>query len=345
MALAEVCNAGATTGEVCCEGGTCYDDDGKSNTPEKCCPSGQKVCGSTCCDLGKVCSGTTCVDCVTNNDCTTGGKICCGNTCVDPSAKEHCGGCNPCNAKQTCSNVGGTYKCKLIPADIYFLADNTGSMGGAITAVKAGATQILNGLSINDLFTGGGRYRDRDDFLFQSTSNLAIGINGAQIAINRWSASGGGDEPESQLYALYQASRLQPSHSHNPICKNYLSTTPSVPPADITFDDVKAALQAKGIKIIALSVGNNRLDADNFKGTSPCTEVVVSNQASKLAAATGGIYKSGIDTTTIVKAIIDALKEATCPSSLNTGIAGFAAARATVTEPEVLTIGTEPAIN
>ena len=50
------------------------------------------------------------MDCVTNNDCT-GGKICCGNTCVDPSTKEHCGGCNPCNSKQTCSNVGGTYKC------------------------------------------------------------------------------------------------------------------------------------------------------------------------------------------------------------------------------------------
>ena len=54
-------------------------------------------------------------------------------------------------------------------------------------------------------------------------------------------------------------------------------------------------------QIIALSVGANRLDADNFKGTSPCTEVVVSNQASKLAAATGGIYKSGIDINTIVQ--------------------------------------------
>ena len=112
-------------------------------------------------------------------------------------------------------------RCKLIPADIYFLADNTGSMGSYINAVKNNAGQILTGLqtSINDLFTGGGRYRDRDDsFLFQSTSSLAIGTSGAQSAINVWAASGGGDEPESQLYALYQASRLRSSYCQWPLC-------------------------------------------------------------------------------------------------------------------------------
>ncbi len=99
-------------------------------------------------------------------------------------------------------------RCKLIPADIYFLADNTGSMGAVINAVKSGAGQILTSLtsSINDLYTGGGGYRDRrSGFMFQNSASVAGGTGGAQSAINAWSASSGGDEPEGQLYALYQA--------------------------------------------------------------------------------------------------------------------------------------------
>jgi len=99
-------------------------------------------------------------------------------------------------------------RCKLIPADIYFLADNTGSMGDVINAVKSGAGQILTSLtsSINDLYTGGGAYRDRfSGFMFGNTASVAGGTGGAQSAINAWSAANGGDEPEGQLYALYQA--------------------------------------------------------------------------------------------------------------------------------------------
>ncbi len=44
-----------------------------------------------------------------------------------------------------------------------------------------------------------------------------------------------------------------------------------------------------------------------------------------------------------LQAIIDSLKEATCPSTNKAAFAGIAAAR--VAPPEVLPIGTKPAIN
>lgn len=104
------------------------------------------------------------------------------------------------------------HRCQDIPADVYFLADNTGSMGDYIAAVRAGASQILGNLTANisNLYTGGGAYRDRGrtnplayNFIFRNTASLTNGTSGAQSAINAWSASGGGDEPEAQLYALY----------------------------------------------------------------------------------------------------------------------------------------------
>ena len=67
-------------------------------------------------------------------------------------------------------------------------------------------------------------------------------------------------------------------------------------------------------QIIALSVGANRLDADNFKGDSPCTEVVVSNQASKLATATGGVFKNGVVVNTIVQVGVAGMPAASTPA-------------------------------
>jgi len=103
--------------------------------------------------------------------------------------------------------------CSNIPADVYFLADNTGSMYYIISTVQSGATTILNDLAasseLGDLRVGVGAYRDRfDDFVFSHRVGLTADTAAAAAAINTWSAAGGYDEPEGQLYALYKASRL-----------------------------------------------------------------------------------------------------------------------------------------
>jgi hypothetical protein len=370
-----------------------------SSTAAGCCPKSQLVCSNTCCPAGKnACVSGVCKDCSSDSQCT-GGKICCGNACVSPSSDTTCGGCNACPPNKQCTNSGGTNQCvckqaspynaacdasggcnrgytcdlstctcilcNLVPADVYFLADNTGSMGDIINAVKNGAGQILSSLnsSVTDLRTGGGRYRDRrDSFVFQNTANLGVGTSGAQSAINAWAASGGFDEPEGQLYALWKLATgsygWRPSASkiivwfgdapgHNPICKNYAGTND--PPSSVSLDDVKNSLASAGIKVLALSVGANRLDlafGSSISTDNICAETYPQpNQATVLTTGTGGQLYSGVQVNTIVQVIIDSVQNATCPGTTSRFAAIAAAGFAALTTPEPLPIGDKPATN
>ncbi|PRW45345.1 PEP-CTERM domain [Chlorella sorokiniana] len=193
--------------EVCKD--KCCDHCNDPANPTGCCEPDRNWCKDKCCPTDQICKdGTTCVDCTADTDCK-----------------------------------GTNKKCNQIPADIYFLADNTGSMKDHIKAVADNAKLILDSLktSIDDLYTGGGRYRDRKDaFVFENTANLAAGTIGAQNAINAWAASGGGDEPEGQLYALWKLATpgaygwrssatkvilwFGDAPGHNPICIGYVSS-------------------------------------------------------------------------------------------------------------------------
>lgn len=102
-------------------------------------------------------------------------------------------------------------RCSNIPADVYFLADNTGSMGGILGAVRDGAKNILDELQassdLGDLRVGVGAYQDRGDpYVFSNIVSLTADTNAALAGIATWAPGGGGDEPEGQLYALYKAS-------------------------------------------------------------------------------------------------------------------------------------------
>ena len=98
--------------------------------------------------------------------------------------------------------------------DFYFLADNTGSMGGVISNVRSVATSLLNELDSRFASAqfGVGRY-------FGDPSEPGVGFNAAYdvlrtitndktavtTAMGSWIASGGGDGPEANMYALHQA--------------------------------------------------------------------------------------------------------------------------------------------
>ncbi len=159
-------------------------------------------------------------------------------------------------------------------ADVYFLADTTGSMSSAIDAVKGGINNINAALNAtgNDLQFGVGNYRDfpKDAYAFRNqqsiTSNSSIVIN----EVNNWDATGGFDWPEGQLFALDQLCSTSinwrpgskriivwfgDAPAHDPICASVSGL-----PYDITESSVIAKLKAMNIAVNAISVGSNGLD-------------------------------------------------------------------------------------
>ena len=78
--------------------------------------------------------------------------------------------------------------------DVYFLADTTGSMGGAIANVQANAGTILASIQTADptAMFGAGNYKDfpLDSYAFQNSASID-GDGPALAAIAGWSAGGG----------------------------------------------------------------------------------------------------------------------------------------------------------
>eukprot|EP01025_Chloroclados_australasicus_P025922 TRINITY_DN2576_c0_g1_i5.p2 TRINITY_DN2576_c0_g1~~TRINITY_DN2576_c0_g1_i5.p2 ORF type:complete len:400 (-),score=55.28 TRINITY_DN2576_c0_g1_i5:1080-2279(-) len=107
-----------------------------------------------------------------------------------------------------------------IPVDVYFLADNTGSMLQEISLVTEEAKSMFNYLAAQtsrNIRFGVGAYKDfNDDFVFRNLLNLtgtssSISSEDDPIiqAMSEWQAQGGGDKHEAQLYALLQIATTQ----------------------------------------------------------------------------------------------------------------------------------------
>jgi len=109
--------------------------------------------------------------------------------------------------KKIFTDVGGGL------VDFLFLADNTRSMGGVIGNVQSVANQLLTNLSttytgsqfavaryFGDPSESGETFNSSYDVLQKITPLTPLAVAG----INNWFASGGGDLPESNFYALQQ---------------------------------------------------------------------------------------------------------------------------------------------
>ena len=194
--------------------------------------------------------------------------------------------------------------------DILFLADNTGSMGGVINSVQSTSTALLT--SLNTIFTGArfsvGRY-------LGDPSEEGVGFNAAYdvitpltassasvtAGINSWFASGGGDGPEANFYALHQAvtngaSTCPGLGSQAGFCGGSGEAVGWRPGASkvilwfgdfsshqntVTMDNVKAVLA--GSKLVALnsSIAGFGIDEDFADGGQ------AGNQASSIITALG----------------------------------------------------------
>ncbi|HUL53509.1 MAG TPA: VPDSG-CTERM sorting domain-containing protein, partial [Opitutaceae bacterium] len=196
--------------------------------------------------------------------------------------------------------------------DVFFLADSTGSMGSVIGSVQSAASSILSSVSgLGNVAFGVGDYKDYnsgDPYVYHQGTNLTTTAATATTAIGAWSASGGGDYPEAGFYALQQVADTTTWRTGSTRLVVWFGDAPSQDPAGptgITQAQAIAALNAQGIAVLAINVGtSNDFYAPTGAGHTGLNDL---DQASAVASGTGGAFYDGINASTIVTAITNAI--------------------------------------
>lgn len=194
--------------------------------------------------------------------------------------------------------------------DVMFLADATGSMQPAIANVQANIVNAWKAFSVQtrwDVQIGIAFYRDSGDATpFQVVQQITSNTQAIQSAANGLVATGGGDRPEGQLYALTEAARRSVSgwrigstriiawfgdeYAHDPVTINGVTCT-----LPTTID----ALQERNVYVCAFSV----LPGNNLDGPA--------QQATKITTGTDGFpyLKTGVAQQGVVDTIFKFIAE------------------------------------
>jgi hypothetical protein len=190
--------------------------------------------------------------------------------------------------------------------DLFFLADNTGSMGSIINNAKAGAGAILGALP-NTYQFGVGRYVGdpvegvAPNVAYQQIAPLSTDKVATQTAINSWFASGGGDFPEGNFFALQQVA-------------NTAGWRPSAQRLVVWFGDAPAHTETttQAQAIAALQAANAKVVAFNRIGAG--AGIDQGGQASAVVAGAGGSLTNNfgsITTAQFVSAVTSLIGAAT----------------------------------
>lgn len=215
--------------------------------------------------------------------------------------------------------------------DVVFLADTTGSMGGEIANVKANVANIMSDVQAAESSAqfGVAQYKDVGDSPTFNVDQAVTGDTAAvQAGVDTWTASGGGDEPEAQLFALHQLAdpAVAGWRMGGTRIIAWFGDAPGHDPSNfIELGDTISALTGADIRVVAVSTGFDRLD--------------LTGQATAITDATGGTLLSGVGAEAVSAAIlagIQAIKvtvtpDITCDDGLSLG---FAPASQTVTSGE-----------
>lgn len=228
-------------------------------------------------------------------------------------------------------------------ADVYILADTTGSMTPVLDVLKAEVSALTNALfSIPgaDLRIGIGAYRDfplqpQNIYAFEHRQSLTNDPQLIQSAVDSWVGMWGGDESEAGFYALERLCTDPASDfgwradtqriivwfgdapSHDPVCTQLTGLA-----SDITEDSVIAALGSAGpggTTVIAITTPTNLpmglndvpggANGSGYFSLCPLPPRGSIGQATRIAAATGGIDTSISNSADIAQAIQDSLAQ------------------------------------
>lgn len=216
--------------------------------------------------------------------------------------------------------------------DVVFLADNTGSMGGVINTVRNSAHTILDAIAGGDTrFTGidvqfgvsaysgdPREYGGNPNSAFRIYQTLTNSREDTVTAINSWRASGGGDAPEANFFALHQLA------TNGGLTDGIGSTDSGIgtgidigwrenaAKVIVWFGDVRSHTTTVDINeaIDVLNAGNIIVAAINTRGANSGIDTY--QEASQIVQATGGTLTNNVvGTATTVEAILNAVESAT----------------------------------
>ncbi len=169
--------------------------------------------------------------------------------------------------------------------DIVFLADTTGSMGPAIANVQANISAIMTSVngSVSDAQFGAAQYRDEGDSpLFNIDQAVTANTTNVNTAVGTWVAGGGGDTPEGWINALFEIG-TNPGvgfrSGSTRIVVMFGDASSHDPSNGHTQADAITALNAVGVRVIAVNVNSGFGDGLNFSG-----------QATAVTDATSGVF-------------------------------------------------------
>jgi hypothetical protein len=237
--------------------------------------------------------------------------------------------------KTVTTDVGGASK-----VDVFFLADNTGSMGGTISAVATNAAAILNASVFTglDIGWGVGRYfGDPSEGVggggaYDVLQTITTNHTDVQTAINAWIASGGGDTPEANLYALQQAATEGAATAggvSSGEATGWRTGTQRIVAwfGDATghtetlgLDETIAALTGAGVTVVGFN--SSAISGFGIDGTYGAD---ARNQASTIVAGTGGSLVNNflsLSSSELVDAIVGAISTAAANLDLHFGTSG-----------------------
>jgi hypothetical protein len=213
----------------------------------------------------------------------------------------------------------------LSRVDVFFLADNTGSMGALLTTVKNNATTIVSEIAGGDPRFAGidaafgvARYlEDPSEGVlptraYQLLQAVTTDQTAVDVAINSWSPEGGGDFPEANFFALQQVA-TEGSPTPSGVSTGHVTGwRPDSGRVIVWFGDASShiATISQAETIAALTGANVIVAAINTRGAN--SGIDTSAQATAIVTATAGTLTNNVSgTATTIDAILDAIEEAT----------------------------------
>lgn len=173
--------------------------------------------------------------------------------------------------------------------DIVLMADTTGSMDGSIANVRTNAGAILNQIQSAQPTAqfAVAEYKDESDgaAVYQVDQQLTGNAAEAVSGIGAWSASGGGDAPEAWIGALGRIPSTISFRADSTRVVVMFGDAPSHDPSlGFTLGSATSGLQAAGIQVIAIDVGDLDHDGQATHVTSQTGGTLASADPSEVAS-------------------------------------------------------------